>query len=421
MKNVMKNILFILTTVLLAVGCGQVDDIYYERTPSSSGEDGSYTPISKTYWANAADSATGALVANFWSGNDSYFYMDYDPPASHPGGFQYWPQAHAMDVVIDAYVRTQEAAYLAYYDQWFAGVEQGNRKTYGGADYRNNFIDDMAWIVLTMLRMYETHPSHPDIYLTTAEQIYSDWIITEWTESPCGGGIRWQHSDYEGNGKNACTNCPAAIVACRLSGFYKTLGNSDKAAGYLADARRLYHWIRSVLYDSRTKILYGGVDVENGIEKRSTISLSYEVGTALGAAHELYSLTGESYLLTDAVEMANKATTDGMPMDVNTGCLRSEGAGNADGGLFKGIFIRYFVKLINDTRVDKATRRQLYAFMVHNAASLWTAGVNKDGSYAGMFGPDWAEPIPQSGAVGLQGHVSGCTLLEAMNVLQPVE
>ena len=416
----MKNILLILTAVLLAAGCGQVDDIYYERTPSSSGGSDNYTPINKTYWSQAADSATGALVDNFWNGTRNYFYMDFAPPTSHPGGFQYWPQAHAMDVVVDAYVRTGEAEYLSKYEEWFTGVEQGNQATYGGANYRNQYIDDMAWIVLTMLRMYETHPSHPATYLTTAEQIYNDWIITEWTESPCGGGLRWRTSSYT-EGKNACTNCPAAIIACRLSGFYKTLGDNDKAATYLADAQRLYQWIRSMLYDSQTKILYGGVDVENGVEKRSNISLSYEVGTALGAAHELYNLTAEQRFLTDAVEMTNKATTDGMPMNVSTGCLRSEGPGNGDGGLFKGIFIRYFVKLINDTRVDKTIRRQFYNFMVHNATSLWTAGVHKDGNYASMFGPDWATPIPQSGTVGLQGHVSGCTLLEAMNVLQPVE
>jgi predicted alpha-1,6-mannanase (GH76 family) len=268
--------------------------------------------------------------------------------------------------------------------------------------------------------MYETHPDHPATYLTTAEQIYNDWIITEWTDSPFGGGIRWRTSSYTED-KNACTNCPAAIIAGRLSGFYKTLGNNDKAAAYLADAQRLYHWIRSLLYDSQTKILYGGVSVANGVETRGNLSLSYEVGTALGAAHELYKLTGENYLLVDAVEMANKATTDGMPMDQSTGCLRSEGPGNGDGGLFKGIFIRYFVKLINDTHVDKAMRKQFYNFMVHNATSLWTVGVNKDGNYTSMFGPDWAAPIPQSGAVGLNGHVSGCTLIEAMNVLQPVE
>ncbi|MDR1342055.1 MAG: glycosyl hydrolase family 76 [Prevotellaceae bacterium] len=419
----MKNVLLILTAALLAAGCGKVDDTYYERTPSSSGEDGDYAPINKTYWGQAADSATGALIDNFWNETNNYFYMDFVPPAAHPGGFQYWPQAHAMDVVVDAYVRTQDAAYLAYYDQWFDGVKEGNQTAYGAAsaNYRNNFIDDMAWIVLTMLRMYETHPEHPAAYLTTAEQIYSDWILTEWTEIPCGGGLKWQHSDGVTSGKNACTNCPAAIIAGRLAGFYKALGDNDKSAKYLADAQRLYHWIRSMLYDSRTKILYGGVDVKNGVETRSTTSLSYEVGTALGAAHELYKLTGEQHFLTDAVEMTNKATTDGMPMDNATGCLRSEGPGNGDGGLFKGIFIRYFVKLINDSNVDKAKRRQFYCFMVHNATTLWTSGTNQDGSYASMFGPDWATPIPQSGAVGLQGHVSGCMLIEAMSALNPVE
>jgi predicted alpha-1,6-mannanase (GH76 family) len=408
MYGIMKNILLILTSVLLAAGCGQVDDIFYPR-PMGDTEDSGDTPDNptdpgQTYWANAADSATGRLLSAFWNGTNNYFRMAFTPPGTQATGFQYWPQAHALDVVIDAYVRTGDTQYSDYYSLWFEGVQRGNSNR-----WKNDYVDDMEWIALTMVRMYET--TQNVLYLNTAKQIYDDWIITQWTETPGGGGILWNTTQ---SSKNACSNGPAGVLACRLAELVTDPTEKEK---YKNDAARIYNWVKNVLMNDDGDV-YDNIASSGAINK---VVLSYNMGTVMGTAHGLYKLTGTKSYLDDAVRIANRTTTNGGTMDQATGCLRSEGPGTGDNGLFKGIFIRYFVKLINDTNVDKAKRQQFYNFMVHNATTLWTRGTHKEGDYYAFFGDNWATAITQAGAVGMQGHVSGCTLLEAMNVLQPVE
>jgi predicted alpha-1,6-mannanase (GH76 family) len=403
----MKNTLLILTSVLLlAAGCGQVDDIYYPR-PTSDTEGSGDTPDNpdnpgQTYWANAADSATDRLLSAFWHNSRNYFMDEFTPPSTQSGNFGYWPQAHSLDVVIDAYIRTGDTKYSDYYPKWFTGVKAGN-----GAKWSNNYIDDMEWIVLTMLRMYETTQNTE--YLTTARQIYDDWIITQWSETPGGGGILWCTTTTPS--KNACSNGPAGVIAGRL---YHLVSDPVAKEKYKADVLKIYNWLKSVLIDANGDV-FDHINNTGGIGR--TV-LTYNMGTVLGTAHELYKITGTRSYLDDAVRIATRATTNGSTMNQSLGILRDEGTG--DGGLFKGIFIRYFVELINDTNVEKATRQQFYNFMLHNATMLWTQGTTKEGDYHSLFSSNWATKR-ESGAAGRNEHVSGATLIEAMNVLQPVE
>jgi Glycosyl hydrolase family 76. len=55
--------------------------------------------------------------------------------------------------------------------------------------------------------------------------------------------------------------------------------------------------------------------------------------------------------------------------------LRDEGTG--DNGLFKGIFIRYFLELIKVNDLDEAYRHKFVTFLNNNAYVLWTTGVYK--------------------------------------------
>ena len=70
--------------MLLAAGCGQVDDIYYPRptgdTEDSGGDEPTPDNPGQTYWVNAADSATGRLLSSFWHNSRNYFIMDFTPP-----------------------------------------------------------------------------------------------------------------------------------------------------------------------------------------------------------------------------------------------------------------------------------------------------------------------------------------------------
>ena len=122
----------------------------------------------------------------------------------------------------------------------------------------------------------------------------------------------------------------------------KTRGKSKQA--YLNEAIKIYTWEKNNLFDRQTGAVY---DSMNGEGKITKWTFSYNAGTFLGAAHELYKITGDKQYLADAVKVANFVIDH---LSTNEGVLPDAVGG--DGGLFHGIFFRYFVKLINEPALD---------------------------------------------------------------------
>src|SRR5690606_36859324 len=90
----------------------------------------------------------------------------------------YWPQAHAMDVVLDAYERTSDQFYLDFYPLWWEGAPKYNFSGREEDAWWNVFVDDMEWIVLAQLRMYKSIGD--ENFFAKANQMYNDWIWTNW-------------------------------------------------------------------------------------------------------------------------------------------------------------------------------------------------------------------------------------------------
>jgi glycosyl hydrolase family 76 len=93
--------------------CNKIDDVdIYENNTSD------------IKWNDVADSTTNALIEHFWHKDKHYFVYNSDAfhDRKHPG---YWPQAHAMDVVIDAYLRTHDQKYAKLFPLWFEGIKKG--------------------------------------------------------------------------------------------------------------------------------------------------------------------------------------------------------------------------------------------------------------------------------------------------------
>lgn len=339
-------------------------------------------------WNAAADSATSSLIARFWDTGKHYFVYDADQFANAPTN-NYWPQAHAMDAVIDAYLRTGDAKYSALFDQWFDGARKMNW-TQPGVSFRGQFYDDTEWIGLTIVRLYEA--THDAKYLATAEDLMA-YIETGWNDLG-GGGIAWATSHLAD--KNSCSNGPAAILAGKL---YQLTDKQE----YLDWAQRIYDWEKTYLFDQATGCVYGGLNGETGdLDK---LSLSYNQGTFLGAAHVLYQITKDETYLNDARKAAYFGMTNSGNLDTGNNILRDEGTG--DGGLFKGIFMRYFTLLMLDPDLKPVYAKKFATFLNNNAETLWRRGVNKNDL---LFGPNWASAVV--GTTQLTSHTSGCTLLE---------
>lgn len=375
----MKKALFILPLLFASLQSCEIKDEYI------GGE------VNNINWEAAANSSSVTLLDRFWNENGNYFNYGND---GMDNSFHYWPQAHAMDVIIDAYMRTGDTKYSDLFDKWYVGIKNKN-----GNRYWNDYYDDMEWITLTMIRLYEA--TEDTKFLNTAQEMW-DEIKTGWNEQ-AGGGIAWKHTKRWS--KNACSNGPASLIAARL---YNINHNEED----LEWAICIYNWERETLFIPATGAISDNIDARSGII--NTMTLSYNQGTFLGTAHELYKITGEKKYLKDAIRAANFNISDGSMIDIGNNVLRDEGDG--DNGLFKGIFIRYFLKLIMEPDLEEGYKRKFVTFFNNNAVKLWQS-TNK---FDMLFSTNWAVPN-SSGRIQLTTQSSACMMIEAKALFEKIK
>ncbi len=339
-------------------------------------------------WSARADSSSRAFVENYWNEDEKYFNYGNDGSKTD---FHYWPQAHALDVLLDAYARSGDSFYLPYIHSWYEGVPVKN-----GGNFLNRYIDDMEWNGLAMLRAYQL--TGDEKFLQSAEVVWDD-IKAHWNDN-AGGGLMWEKEDPFG--KNACSNGPAAILAARL--FREGKDFED-----LEWAKKIYHWERETLFDEQSGAIWDNIkETEDGLKINKDWIFTYNQGTFIGAAVELFTLTNDSAYLQDAIK-ATDYTLEHLTGPDNS-ILKSEGGG--DGGLFKGVFIRYFTQLIQNHALDAEKKDRYIEFLFHNAETLWQQGTDKQQM---LYGPYWKEK--PEGTVDLTIQSSGAMLIEAAALL----
>jgi len=339
-------------------------------------------------WAKAADSSTNNLLDKFWNASGNYFNEKNTSTVFH-----YWPQAHGLDVLVDAYQRTGNDVYKGYMDKWFAGVKQMN-----GNRFTNEFYDDMEWNALAMLRAYE---ATGDVKFKTAvDEVWAD-IKTGWNTT-MEGGIAWRKAmPYY---KNTPANAPAAILAARL---YKKFNNADD----LNWSKKIYTWLKDSLYNKNIGWVYDGINEQNDGKRNTTWKFTYNQGTFIGAAIELFQITNESGYLSDAIQAANFTLSDNTLTNFTDNLLRDEGGG--DGGLFKGVFVRYFTQLILTQGMVSSDKQRYINYLKHNAQTLWTSGTDKN--YL-LYGSYWKNKPGATTDLTIQ--LSGAMLMEAAALLK---
>lgn len=336
-------------------------------------------------WQVAADSSSESLINNFWNYAGNYFNYG----SANNLTFHYWPQAHALDVMVDAYERTGENKYLITINYWYDGVRVKNGNT-----FLNEFYDDMEWNALAMLRAYKA----------TSDEKFKTATITVWTDIKTGwntqgnGGIAWRKSQIYS--KNACSNGPACILAARLFQYF----NNEEDKSW---ALKIYNWEKEYLFNPANGAVYDNLNANTGEINKSWI-FTYNQGTFLGSALELYKITGEKGYLNDAVKTADYTLNN--LVNSNDQVLKSEGTG--DGGLFKGVFIRYFTQLILLPDLPESTRKRYIQFLQHNAETLWNNGTYKNKV---LFGTYWQTRPGTDNE--LPEQLSGAMLMESAALL----
>jgi predicted alpha-1,6-mannanase (GH76 family) len=311
-------------------------------------------------YSDYADWAQEVLKKNYWNEVKKSVINTYPYSQEKEKGLNYWWKAHVADAEIDGYERTKNKIYAERAESIIENVFEQN-----GALY-NEFYDDMEWMALACLRLYDCTGSEKmkDYAVKLWEDIKTAWWYDE------VGGLAWKKDEHR-TSRNACCNGPGALLAARL---YQRLKNESD----LEWANKIFAFEKNYLVDPENGMVYDGMTVrpDGTISTNKKWLFTYNTGTYIGAAAELYRITGDVNYLKEAEKTADSS----MKQLVNEhGVLKSEGTG--DGGLFKGILIRYLQKLY-----EVNNDRKIADFILHNAKKL---AQNSSSLDIGFFGPEW--------------------------------
>lgn len=364
----------------------------------AQGESTLYKTIKENY-ETKADSMVNAFIESFMVKNKGYFNDKYQQYAFNA----YWTQAHAMDVIVYCYERHKEDnkilanKYKSYMSLWY----NNKANNYAGAStsdgtyrmFENPFTDDMCWITLTLLHMYEA--TNITKYYTAAKNIFDQYIIKRATEDPETGGLwlPW-NTNGDGNGPNACTQSPATLIAAKL--YQKN--NQEK---YLTYAKKLY------AYTSK-KIVKSDGRVEEP-------PLTYTQGTFGEACRILYHVTDENNTIKNkykayAYTYINYAFTSGRCTN-GQNILRHEGT-SGDQSIFKAVLIPYAVNYVLDTEMPTANRKAIAEYIQKNTKTLY-ANLKWDRYPIVFCNFDWTKPWTGEDKDASMGAMcSGTSLLE---------
>lgn len=247
-----------------------------------------------------------------------------------------WTQAIYWDMAMNAY-KLQPTIKNR---QRIEDIYQGNYEHYKGYDWYAYpdvwFIyDDIMWWVISMARAYEI--TGEGKYLAHAVSGFNRvWygipeldIGSYDTEK---GGMFWDWTMGR-KGKMACINYPTVIAAALLY-------NTTKDELYLNKAKEVYDWSRNNLFNQKTGEV---ADSKHGEGEPHWKPHTYNQGTCVGAAVELYKITEDGMYLSDAV-LAADFTRDQMsspsqilPFDKGE-----------EQGIYHAIFGQYIARLAED-------------------------------------------------------------------------
>lgn len=350
---------------------------------------------SRTYnWAEYAAKAQNTLYRTYWNTTGYYFNQEYYPDKdSLHTGYNYWWNAHVMDVLVDAYNRTKSSVFTQRMSALRAGVFA---KCASGATNKwwNTFYDDMEWMGLATLRAFE---ATGDQSWRTATIDLWNMVEKGWTDNVQEGGIMWASGSP--NSKNACSNGPAMTHAAKL---YKLTGEQK----YLDWAKKIYNWMVLKVQDPVTGLIWDGPT-----NQQLSWTFTYNQGTFMAGCVELYLITNEQKYLDQAMRIADILTN---PVATERrfspgGILTGEGTG--DGGLFKGIFMRYLQQFIRYKILDTTRQERYIRYYVQNAKSVWNAATQKPEI---AFSNNWMDRLPVTQKRDMSTHVSGTMLFEQL-------
>ncbi len=311
-------------------------------------------------FGKVADDLYGMLSKNFtkvW-GSGSYLMHSWSHDADKVNrGYNYWWMAHAVDAYVDAFARTGKNSYQTSARQIRTGMYTAYNA--GRQDLFNDFNDDMEWMCIACCHAYWNLTIEKSKWLEEAKQLF-DWIWQSWDDTT--GGILWTVGSQRGvlSSKNSCSNAPAMICANYL---YEITGDES----YLEKSKMIFDFmLRHNLFDDGF--------VKDGPEQPSRgWAFTYNQGTWVGGLLGLYKATKDKTYYDIAVDLMDKSIDSRWYSPNGIMCE----SGKGDGGLFKGIYIRYITEWLLSGLLDEEREVRYAGYLLENARSLYLSALLK--------------------------------------------
>ena len=356
----------------------EVKEMGTEKEKDSAASAGISPAGSKTDGPDGVSLEAASLAMEKYMKN---FYVEEDG-SGEIAGEQFWPRAEILEILVDAFEKTGDAAYLELFDGMYEGFVRDYRQDWSS----NDFNDDIMWMTIACARAYQA--GGKDTYRQQAERHFN-LVYDRAFSDDLGGGLFWKTDNTT---KNSCINGPAAIAACLL---YQITGEQ----AYLDKALAIYDWQCENLLGP-TGAVYDAWDLEKGINEWCS---TYNQGTFIGASVYLYQILGEERFLENAVLAADYTMNDMYAQ----GVINTEDEGNDLPG-FKGILARWMGKLVHE-----CGQEQYLPWMEKNARTAWENRNSKD-----IMWTKWADQT-QDTFYTAWGCSAGVSLL--WSVLPPAE
>ena len=385
----------------VTVSCDNVDEYVPPTVPSG------YT----TDWNAVADSSTTAFIQNFWNAEKGFFNAKSD--GYHGETNNYWPQAHAMDVIIAAYLRTGDKKYSDMFDKWYEGIKvqcwSGSKDKFWVPLY-----DDNAWISISMMKIYDI--TKDTKYLEAAKYLHEDMMANGWDNENIGG-LSWgaPGTSYYGDSRAICTNGPACVLAFKL---YNATGDEH----YAENGMKIYKVLREYVLDPGTGRVLNGINRKTLLsEGEDSREYSYTHGTVMASALEAYRYTGDAAYLKDAYRIVYYVTNVACA-DQATGALFFENKSwrwDDDGGdptLFRAVLFPYLADVIEAPEVPEMWREKFFKTLNITAVQAWTNGILDRSDYSFiMYNSNMTKGVNVSqGEIGyLNPNTTGASCIEA--------
>ena len=335
-----------------------------------------------------AENIQNGLNTIFMSADKSY-YKGNSASDNNPYGYGYWVTAHALETLADAYQRTRNNVYKDRMKSILAGIRKYN--LYAAGTYRNDYYDDLEWLCLATFNCYNA-TKDPE-FLNAVHDIWAE-IKTGYTN----GAMNWKKGCTTPC-KNSIANGPAIIIAVKL---YQLEGDNTN----LQMAKDIHAWMKANVLNAQ-----GGI-WDSPDNHNPDWQFSYNSGMFIGACLELSIVTGAQSYIDDGIKASEFMMNY---RNYNGGAFYLNEKGQGDGGLFKGIFAKWFTEFVRVGNLSQEYKERYLKVINYTGDYAWANSVNKLNN---LISFDWGA-LP-TGTIDLSTQASGVHLFESVASLNKV-